>query len=188
MELKRTPASFSISGRPETRSFPGPRLRVRACTPRMTNVWHMETLARFWAADSSLLLATPFRVVDLTDKADQERGIRWWEDLTASGGEGMVVKPLAFVTKDGKGWHNLPLRCKDENTSGSSTDPNTRCPNTWSGSRAEVLAPNDRLLFVNSPWDEKHWRDSYTRNSSAEFTSAFLVCWGLESEPVDPRL
>src|ERR1700732_618729 len=60
-------------------------------------------LAQVCAADSGLLLATPFRVVDLTDKADQEKGIRWWEELTASGGEGMVVKPLEFVSKGRKG-------------------------------------------------------------------------------------
>jgi hypothetical protein len=48
------------------------------------------------------LLAT-LRVVDLTDKADQEKGIQWWEELTGSGGEGMVVKPLEFVTKGRKG-------------------------------------------------------------------------------------
>jgi protein phosphatase len=52
------------------------------------------------SADPELLLATPFRVVDLTDKADQ---VQWWEELTASGGEGMVVKPLEFVTKGRKG-------------------------------------------------------------------------------------
>jgi len=45
------------------------------------HVWHMETLARICDADPDLLLATPFRVVDLTDKADQEKGIQWWEEL-----------------------------------------------------------------------------------------------------------
>jgi protein phosphatase len=40
---------------------------------------------------------------NLTDKADQEKGIRWWEELTVSGGEGIVVKPLEFVTKGRKG-------------------------------------------------------------------------------------
>jgi hypothetical protein len=42
------------------------------------------------------------------------------------------------------------------------------------------LAPNDRLLFVNSPWDWRHWRDSFTRNPSAEFTSAFFGVLALE--------
>jgi protein phosphatase len=67
------------------------------------HVWHMETLARICDADPDLLLATPFRVVDLTDKAEQEKGMQSWEELTASGGEGMVVKPLEFVTKGRKG-------------------------------------------------------------------------------------
>ena len=78
------------------------------------HVWHMETLGKICEAvragapashnpasqDSNapgeLLLQTPFQVIDLTDKAEQDRGIAWWEELTAGGGEGMVVKPLGF--------------------------------------------------------------------------------------------
>ena len=67
------------------------------------HVWHMETLSRICESDTELLLQTPFRVIDLTDKAEQERAILWWEDLTARGGEGMVVKPLKFITKGRKG-------------------------------------------------------------------------------------
>jgi protein phosphatase len=67
------------------------------------HLWHMETLAQICRADDELLLATPFQVVDLTDKSDQEKGIKWWEEMTAAGGEGMVVKPLEFVAKGHKG-------------------------------------------------------------------------------------
>jgi len=42
------------------------------------HLWHMETLARICQADIGLLLATPFQVVDLTDRADQGKGIKWW--------------------------------------------------------------------------------------------------------------
>src|SRR5437588_624211 len=45
------------------------------------HLWHMETLARICQADTGLLLATPFQVVDLTDRADQDKGIKWWEEL-----------------------------------------------------------------------------------------------------------
>src|SRR5579864_3244293 len=51
------------------------------------HLWHMERLARICGADPELLLATPFQVVDLTDRADQGKGIKWWEELTATGGE-----------------------------------------------------------------------------------------------------
>jgi len=66
------------------------------------HVWHMETLARICRHDEKLLLATPYRVVDLTDESSQEEGIRWWTDLTAGGGEGMVVKPFDFVAVGGR--------------------------------------------------------------------------------------
>jgi protein phosphatase len=67
------------------------------------HLWHMETLARICGADQELLLATPFQVVDLTNKDDLEKGVMWWERLTAGGGEGMVVKPLDFVAKGRRG-------------------------------------------------------------------------------------
>lgn len=34
--------------------------------------WHMELLAKLCAADSSMLLATPFRMVDVNDPASNE--------------------------------------------------------------------------------------------------------------------
>src|SRR5205814_6051155 len=67
------------------------------------HVWHMTTLAGLCAADPELLLATPYRAVDLNDEASQIAGIERWEELTASGGEGMVVKALQFVTKCRRG-------------------------------------------------------------------------------------
>ena len=67
------------------------------------HVWHMESLASICQRDHDLMLVTPFRIVDLTDPADQAQGIEWWEKLTVNGGEGMVVKPLEFVTKGRKG-------------------------------------------------------------------------------------
>ena len=41
--------------------------------------------------------------MDLTDTTDQKSGVAWWEQLAASGGEGMVVKPLDFIAKGRKG-------------------------------------------------------------------------------------
>jgi hypothetical protein len=32
----------------------------------------------FTRQGTGLLLATPFQVVDLTDRADQDKGIKWW--------------------------------------------------------------------------------------------------------------
>jgi protein phosphatase len=79
------------------------------------HVWHMETLVRVCKAldeGNSLLLATPYKVVDVTDPASQEEGVRWWENLTGSGGEGMVVKPMDFVTRGRKGLSQPAVKCR----------------------------------------------------------------------------
>lgn len=53
-----------------------------------SHLWHLETLSRL---EGPLFQQTRHLVVDTADPA---AGVRWWEDLTAAGGEGMVVKPL----------------------------------------------------------------------------------------------
>ncbi|KOG88614.1 metallophosphoesterase, partial [Streptomyces varsoviensis] len=48
-----------------------------------------------------LLTRTRRLVVDTEDEASVAEGVRWWLDLTAAGGEGMVVKPLqAYVRRE----------------------------------------------------------------------------------------
>ncbi|MGW4211784.1 polynucleotide kinase-phosphatase [Lentzea sp. NPDC004789] len=54
-----------------------------------SHLWHLETLGRL---EGPLFQQTRHLVVDTADPA---AGVRWWEELTEAGGEGMVVKPLA---------------------------------------------------------------------------------------------
>ncbi|HEY0074680.1 MAG TPA: polynucleotide kinase-phosphatase, partial [Abditibacteriaceae bacterium] len=63
--------------------------------------WHMETLARL--ASDELFIATPFYIVETNDENSCDKGVRWWDDLTSQGGEGMVVKPLEFIAMGTKG-------------------------------------------------------------------------------------
>ncbi|MGW5422039.1 polynucleotide kinase-phosphatase [Streptomyces sp. NPDC003943] len=53
---------------------------------------------------TGLLQVTRRLVVDPADEASVRAGVDWWLELTAAGGEGMVVKPLAAVAlgKDGR--------------------------------------------------------------------------------------
>ncbi|UOR06647.1 polynucleotide kinase-phosphatase [Hymenobacter aerilatus] len=76
------------------------------------HAWHMETLRAMCLADESLLRATPYRVVYLQDITDVEAATQWWLDLTASGGEGMVVKPYDFISTTKKGLIQPALKCR----------------------------------------------------------------------------
>ena len=63
-----------------------------------THLWHMDVAERLCQADPGLFRATSHRVVEL-NSPDELEAIRWWEELTAKGGEGMVVKPMEFIPR-----------------------------------------------------------------------------------------
>ncbi|GAB3967421.1 polynucleotide kinase-phosphatase [Actinoallomurus acanthiterrae] len=56
------------------------------------HLWHLAIADRLAAADGELFAATRSYVLDLS--GDESAAIAWWTELTAAGGEGMVVKPL----------------------------------------------------------------------------------------------
>ena len=65
--------------------------------------WHMKQIYRLCAASAGLLLATPYRTVNVTEPESMAHGIAWWEELTGKGGEGIVVKPIDFVVRGTRG-------------------------------------------------------------------------------------
>lgn len=65
--------------------------------------WHLEIADRLVAADPELLTTTRRILVDITDQDATTGATRWWEGLTASGGEGMVVKPVGNLVRGRKG-------------------------------------------------------------------------------------
>lgn len=60
--------------------------RVPAATE--SHRWHLEQVARL---SGDVVTPTRHRFVDLGDPEQRAEATRWWEELTASGGEGMVV-------------------------------------------------------------------------------------------------
>ncbi|NLR58068.1 polynucleotide kinase-phosphatase [Chitinophaga polysaccharea] len=65
--------------------------------------WHMSAIKNICAGDEQILLATPYLLADIGDAESEKAVITWWQQLTAAGGEGMVIKPYTFLSKDGKG-------------------------------------------------------------------------------------
>ena len=51
--------------------------------------------------------------MNLSDEASEEEATRWWESMTEAGGEGTVVKPLAFVSNAAGGILAQPaIKCR----------------------------------------------------------------------------
>lgn len=75
------------------------------------HLWHMGVLGRM-AGDDPVLMATAHRTVALTDEGSCEQAVAWWEEITARGGEGMVVKPREFVARGRKGLVQPGVKCR----------------------------------------------------------------------------
>ena len=65
-----------------------------------SHIWHMENIRNYIADGSDLVfMETPYLVVNTQEKDSIQKGVAWWEDLTGTGGEGMVIKPEYFTAK-----------------------------------------------------------------------------------------
>jgi protein phosphatase len=60
------------------------------------HLWHLALADRLAAGDPSLISVTRRICADTSDPA---AATAWWEELTEAGGEGMVVKPAANLTR-----------------------------------------------------------------------------------------
>jgi protein phosphatase len=57
-------------------------------------------------------VSTRHLLVDLADPASCAAAARWWEELTAGGGEGMVVKPREWIVRGPKGLVQPAMKCR----------------------------------------------------------------------------
>lgn len=57
------------------------------------HAWHLSVADRLADADETLIRRTRRIQVDLDSHDSERAATAWWEELTAAGGEGMVVKP-----------------------------------------------------------------------------------------------
>jgi protein phosphatase len=150
--------------------------------------WHIEALAEVCKADGEILRATPYRVVDVTDPASQAVGVAWWEELTGSGGEGMVVKPLSFIDRGARGLSQPAVKCRGREYLRIIYGPeytaheNLARLRTRSLGRKRALALGEFALGVEGL--ERFVRGEPLRRVH-ECVFGVLA---LESEPVDPRL
>ncbi|PRB12901.1 polynucleotide kinase-phosphatase [Microbacterium sp. MYb62] len=63
------------------------------------HAWHLAVADRLADADEGLIRRTRRIEVDLSSPESEAAATVWWEELTRAGGEGMVVKPVAGLTR-----------------------------------------------------------------------------------------
>lgn len=152
------------------------------------HVWHMQTLADVAAADCGLLIATPHRVVDLTDPASEAEATAWWSDLTERGGEGMVVKPLSFVAKGRRGLIQPAVKVRGREYLRIIYGPEYTQPENLERLRQRGLSVK-RSLALREFALGIEGLERFARNEPLRRVHECVFgVLALESEPVDPRL
>jgi protein phosphatase len=152
------------------------------------HVWHMETLAGICREDRELLLETPFQTLDLTQPADQQKGIAWWEELTAAGGEGMVVKPLEFVSKGRKGLVQPAVKVRGREYLRIIYGPEYTMPENLNRLRSRGLGGKRSLALREFALGMEALERFVRKEPLRRVHECVFGVLALESEPVDPRL
>ena len=152
------------------------------------HVWHMETLAAICRHDPRLLLATPFKVVDLDDAASQEAGIAWWLELTGRGGEGMVVKPQQFIVSGSQGAVAAGGEMPGPGVPADHLRPRVHVPGEPVPTAAARSGTKRSLALREFALGIEGLERFVRREPLRRVHECVFGVLALESEPVDPRL
>lgn len=152
------------------------------------HVWHMETLAGICREDEEMLLATPYKIVDVTDEASCNEGIRWWEELTGQGGEGMVVKPFDFIARGRRDLAQPAVKCRGREYLRIIYGPEYTLPEHLERLRSRGLAAKRSLALREFALGIEALERFIRREPLRRVHECVFGVLALESEPVDPRL
>jgi protein phosphatase len=152
------------------------------------HIQHIEIIAKYIGGTDPIFMATNYLAVDLLDDNEILAGIKWWESLTASGGEGMVVKPLDFIAFEGNALLQPAVKCRGREYLRIIYGPeyllghNLERLKQRSLSKKRALALNEFALGMES-------LERFARGEPLyRVHECVFGVLAMESEPVDPRL
>jgi len=150
--------------------------------------WHMETLAELAAQDPKLIMATAHRIVGLADPASEAEAARWWEEMTAAGGEGMVVKPLDWIQRDSRGLVQPAVKCRGREYLRIIYGPEYTAPTDLERLRRRGLSHKRSLALREFALGMEALQRFAEGEPLYRVHECVFAVLALESEPVDPRL
>ena len=151
--------------------------------------WHLALADRLVDADHELLRSTRRLVVDTTDPASVEAGVRWWTDLTAAGGEGMVVKPYGNLVATARGgWAQPGIKVRGPEYLRIIYGPDYPEPANLARLRSRNLGHKRSMAAREYALGIESLERLAAGEPLYRVHEAVFAVLALESEPVDPRL
>ncbi|ACY97297.1 MULTISPECIES: polynucleotide kinase-phosphatase [Thermomonospora] len=151
------------------------------------HLWHLAIAERLAAADpTGLLTATAHRTVELDSPESVAAATAWWRELTESGGEGMVVKPLGAPDGDRK--VQPGLKCRGREYLRIIYGPDYTAEENLERLRDRRLGRKRSLAMREYALGAEALRRLVDGEPLWRVHQAVFAVLALESEPVDPRL
>jgi protein phosphatase len=152
--------------------------------------WHLEAVGRLCREDEGVLLETSHLTAETADPGDEEKVVRWWEELTgpSRGGEGMVVKPLDFVARGRRGIAQPGVKCRGREYLRIVYGPEYTAPENLERLRQRNLSTKRSLALREFALGVEALERFVGREPLYRVHECVFGVLALESEPVDPRL
>jgi hypothetical protein len=126
--------------------------------------------------------------VDAGNERSVAEGVRWWEELTGAGGEGMVVKPAANLVRSDRGLAQPGLKVRGREYLRIIYGPDYTEPHNLERLRQRNLGAK-RSLALREYALGLEALDRIARGEPLwRVHECVFAVLALESEPVDPRL
>ncbi len=152
------------------------------------HTWHLAVADRLAAAEPELIATTRRMVADTTDPVSVAAATAWWEQLTADGGEGMVVKPAANLVRGRRGLVQPGLKVRGAEYLRIIYGPDYAEPANLERLRSRGLG-HKRSLAAREYALGLEALDRVARGEPLwRVHECVFAVLALESEPVDPRL
>ena len=154
------------------------------------HLWHIEMLTKLCQnSEGELLFATRYGTVDVTDDASQVEAIHQWEELTAHGGEGTVIKPLDFIVKGNQQRLIQPaVKCRGPEYLRIIYGPEYTMPQNLERLRSRGLSHKRSLALREFALGVEALERFVHREPLSHVHECIFGILALESEAVDPRL
>jgi len=154
-----------------------------------SHLWHMQMLTKLCqSAEDDLLFATRYGMVDLTDDTSQTEAIRRWEELTARGGEGTVIKPLNFIVQGKRGLVQPAVKCRGREYLRIIYGPEYTLPRNLERLRSRGLSHKRSLALREFALGVEALERFVCCEPLSRVHECVFGVLALESEAVDPRL
>jgi protein phosphatase len=153
--------------------------------------WHMEQITKLCIEEEfgrSILHPTSYKIVDLSDSACEREAIDWWEDLTANGGEGMVVKPVEAIVKSSRGFVQPAVKCRGREYLRIIYGPEYTREDNLARLRSRSLSTKRSLALRQFALGIEALERFVRLEPLRHVHECVFGVLALESEPVDPRL